>query len=120
MFYIFQNQNERRDLGGTVFLEIQYCKMKRSAKLKDIVAVDNIKNWQNDSLYVPFDDINDFLDCYGDIFNCGVYNNLNEGIVDIYGVNYYSLEKVYEIKNSLKVKKPVDYQIILEWLEKAS
>jgi hypothetical protein len=74
-------------------------------------------HWQDDSLYV--DDENKFYKEYSSIFDCGVYNNLSSGTVDVYGLNYYSPEKTDIIIDKLGREKPCDYQMLLDWLEKS-
>ena len=34
MFYSFKNKDERRQFGGSAFIEIQYCKLKSKTKIK--------------------------------------------------------------------------------------
>lgn len=34
MFYRFENQEMRRNFGGSAFIEIQYCKLKPETKTK--------------------------------------------------------------------------------------
>lgn len=55
----FPSQEERRKIGDSAFLEIQFCRMPKESPINAIVAVENIKNWQNDSLYVH--EIADFI-----------------------------------------------------------
>lgn len=118
MFYTFKNQEERRQFGGTGFIELQYCKLKRRTKIKKIVSVNKIKHWQDDSLYIYVDDIDCFLSSYGAIFNCGTYNNSETGLIDVFDIKYYSLEQTEEMINLIEKEKPVDYQILLSWLDK--
>lgn len=82
------------------------------------MAARSIKNWQNDSLYVSFDDLEQFYIEYSHIFNCGVYGNLKTGTVDIFGINYYAPDLIDSIKSMLK-HKPTDYEILIQWLNKA-
>lgn len=117
MFHKFNSQDERRNFGGTAFIEIQYCELKPSFKINKIVSVNNIKHWNNKSLYIYIDDIEEFLILYKEILGNGVYNNLKEGSADAYGMNYYSKEKIEIIKNKLKKVKPKEFEILLQWLE---
>lgn len=117
MFRKFNSQDERRNFGGTDFIEIQYCELKPSFKINKIVSVNNIKHWNNKSLYIYIDDTEEFLILYKEILGNGVYNNLKEGSVDEYGMNYYSKEKIEIIKNKLKKIKPKEFEILLQWLE---
>lgn len=117
LFHVFSSQEERRTFGGSAFIEVQFCKMPYKTKTKKIVAVNSIKNWQNDSLYI--NDENTFYQEYSNIFTCGIYNNLKSGIVDIFGINYYEPSLVDSIITKLHKNKPIDYMILVEWLTKA-
>jgi beta-glucosidase/6-phospho-beta-glucosidase/beta-galactosidase len=65
------------------------------------------------------DDIDSFIASYGSIFNMGTYNNVKKGFVDVYGINYYTVEDVKNLIDRITKEKPIDYQILLEWLSKA-
>ena len=117
LFHVFSSQEERRTFGGSAFIEVQFCKMPYKTKTKKIVAVNSIKNWQNDSLYINDEDT--FYQEYSNIFTCGIYSNLKSGIVDIFGINYYEPSLVDSIITKLHKNKPIDYMILVEWLTKA-
>lgn len=118
MFHNFENQEERKKSGGSKFIEIQYCKLKKGTSIKEIVSVNKIDNWKDDSLYIHIDDFDSFISNYGEIFNSGTYNNLETGLIDITGINYYSIEQTKEIIKIIEIQKPLDYQIIIYWLNK--
>lgn len=115
MFHIFNSQEERREYGGSAFIEIQFCRLPNGTSLSKIVAVDSIKNWMNDSLYV--DDENAFYSEYSQIFDCGIYNNGKSGIVDIYGINYYAPSQIETLLSRILEKKPAEYEVLTQWLE---
>lgn len=117
MFYTFTLQEERRRVGGSCFIEFQFCKLPVDTKINKIVFVDSINNWLNDSLYVS--DENYFYEEYNNIFDYGIYSNLERGIVDIYGINYYPPELIEVIINKILKETPSDYKKLVEWLEKA-
>lgn len=119
MFHIFHSQEERRKFGGSAFVEIQFCKMKSENDLKKIVAVSSVNHWQDDSLYIYLDDIENFVQEYRDIFRGGIYNNLESGLVDIYGINYYKPDLVEIIIARIYERQTTDYEILVEWLNKA-
>lgn len=119
MFLSFNTTEARKATGSSAYLEIQYCKMPKDEPLKKIVSVDFIKNWDNSSLYVYDDDIENFYDEYAKILQNGVYNNLCEGKLDVCGINYYSPDKVKAIIERLKNTKPTEYDVLLEWLNNA-
>lgn len=110
MFNTFQNRE------GTAYIELQYCKLEKSSKLKKIV--NKIKYWSNDSLFIKSDEIDNFINMYCDIIGYGIYNNLKNGLVDPFGINYYKPENIEEIQFRLKENKPKEYEILYDWLEK--
>lgn len=116
-FHTFNSQEERRNHGGSAFVEIQFCKLPTGTTIKRLVAVDSIKHWQNDSLYI--DDENAFYREYSPIFDCGTYNNLKCGTVDIYGINYYAPFLTDSIIERLLKDKPADYEVLMKWLIKS-
>lgn len=117
LFHIFKSQEQRRKFGGSAFIEIQFCKLPKGTDTKECVSVDNIENWKNDSLYVS--DENEFYKEYSTILDCGIYNNLQSGTVDIYGINYYSPSATALITKRIKERKPKDCDILTNWLLKA-
>ena len=117
LFLVFNSQEERRKYGGSAFIEMQFCRLPVGTVTKDIVAVKSINNWQNDSLYI--NDENVFYQEYSQVFNGGIYNNLKSGVVDIYGINYYAPSFMDSIIEKLCEEKPVDYESLVEWLNKA-
>lgn len=118
-FHTFNSREELRDFGGSYFIEVQYCKLALCSEIEEIVAVNAIKHWETDSLYIYGDDDNEFMSCYGEIFRDGVYGNGKSGVVDMCGINYYSQEQTKLIMERVKKAQPVDYQTLLSWLEKA-
>ena len=119
LFHIFKNQEERREFGGSDFLELQFCQLKIGTSIKNIVDTDNIDCWRDDSLYVFGDDWNVFYKHYKNIFNNSVYPNLKCGEIDWSGINYYPPEQIEEMIKSVEEIKPKDYKILSEWLNKA-
>ncbi|MBC8587751.1 hypothetical protein [Paratissierella segnis] len=117
LFRTFNSQEERREFGGSDFIEFQYCKLDKRSKINKIVSIDAIGKWKDDSLYLFGDDIDEFFSHYGKIFNGGIYNNEKCGIVDFYGINYYTLEQSNLIIERVNKENPLDYQILLNWLD---
>lgn len=115
IFFTFSSQEERRAFGGSCFLELQCCRMPKGTSVRDILSNDDIRHWQNDSLYIP--DENAFFDAYSGIFTGGVYHNLQTGVVDVCGFNYYDPELTKTIRRRLAEEKPLDYERLLDWLE---
>ena len=113
----FPSQEERRKFGGSAFLEIQFCRMPKETPIKEIVAVENIKSWQNDSLYVH--EIADFISIYGKYFDDGIFNNLKSGSLDVYGINYYYSDFVKRLIERLLNDKPAEYNPFVNWLKQA-
>lgn len=114
---MFKSQEERRNFGGSAFIEIQYCKLPESIKLEKIISVNAIPHWENDSLYVSGDDMNLFYEQYKDVITGGVYNNRKSGNMDLYGINFYSREKADLIIKRIEKEKPQEYEILLRWIK---
>lgn len=114
---MFKSQEERRNFGGSAFIEIQHCKLPESTKLEKIISVNVIPHWENDSLYVSGDDMNLFYEQYKNIITGGVYNNGKNGVMDLYGINFYSREKADLIIKGIEDEKPQEYEILLRWLK---
>lgn len=119
LFRTFKNQKQRSKSGGSAFIEIQFCTMPVESAIEELVEVDNIENWKNDSLYVYIDDDSIFYDEYSHIFDCGTYNNLKTGRVDLHGINYYAPTFTDSIIKKINNEKPTDYEILIEWLNKS-
>lgn len=117
LFHTFKSQEERRKFGGSYFIEMQYCKLAQGTEIKKIISVDAIEHWKNDSLYIHGDDDNEFVSHYGKIFTGGIYSNGKSGCVDMCGINYYSQEQAHLIIKKIKEMNPLDYPILLNWLE---
>lgn len=117
LFHMFCSQQERRNFGGSDFIELQYCKLPQGLKIKEIVSVDKISHWKNDSLYVSGDDVNLFYESYSNIITGGIYNNGKSGGMDLLGINYYSQEQAVLIMERIEDEKPPEYEILLRWLK---
>ena len=117
LFHSFQSQAERREFGGSDFIEIQYCRLPEGTSLREIVSIDAIKHWKDDSLYISGDDMDLFYQSYGDIITGGVYNNGDRGPMDLFGINFYSREQTNEIMERLAEEKPPEHQILCRWLQ---
>lgn len=117
LFLSFSSQEERRKFGGSCFMELQYCRLKKGTKLKKIVSVNAFEHWKNDSLYIRGDDMDEFFAQYSKIFDDGICYNGECGVVDLWGTNYYTLEQTTHLMEILKRDKPKDYQVLLNWLE---
>lgn len=117
LFKSFKTQDERREYAGSALIEIQFCKLPEDILIEEIVSVDVIEHWKNDSLYVV--DQNVFYQQYRDVLAEGTYNNLKTGPVDIYGINYYAPLKIDDIISRIRRMQPEDYNILADWLCKA-
>lgn len=117
LFHTFSSQEERRRIGGSCFVELQFCRMPPGTPVKRLVDVDSICNWMDDSLYV--DDESALYREYGRFFTGGVYNNLHHGLVDLYGINYYEPAMIEPLMERLRQERPPEYETLLDWLERA-
>ena len=116
LFHTFHSQADRRAFGGSDFIEIQYCRLPEGTSLQDIVSIDAIENWKNDSLYIFGDDMNLFNQHYA-IITDGVYCNGNRGPMDLCGINFYSRAQTKAIMERLAEEKPPEYQVLCQWLQ---
>ncbi len=119
LFHTFSSQEERRKFNGSDFFEIQFCRLPKKTEVEIIVAVDSISHWLDDSLYVSGDDDNAFFEEYDYIFDGGIYNNLETGIIDPYGITYYGPELIGTIIAKLLEVRPTDCEKLIEWLNTA-
>ncbi len=119
MFLKFKSNDEQRSYGGSDFLEFQYCTLPKSYSEKRIVNAD-IVFWKESSLYVFGNDFDVFYRDYDEVIGKGLYCNLQEGVLDYYGINYYNREKTVKIIERLKEYQPKDCEILLEWLSAGS
>jgi len=119
IFHRFSSKEERRAYGGSAFIELQFCNLPSGTRIKKIVSVRAITHWKDDSLYIHVDDIDLFYQNYSPVFNCGTYNNLRTGPVDLYGINYYAPEQIEFLLGRILDKKPSDYEVLVDWLTKA-
>lgn len=115
LFLRFCSHEERRNYGGSSFIELQFCKLPPGTKSKKLVR--DISFWCNDSLYVYDDHI--FFQEYRHFFDNGIQNNLRKGPLDIYGVNYFAPVLVGPIIDQLLSEKPKEYEILVSWLTDA-
>lgn len=119
LFHRFANQQARRAFGGSCFIEMQFCRMPMGTWLSELVSVQAIHHWMNDSLYVHGDDQNEFFSSYGKFFPCGVYSNLEIGPMDLWGINYYAPALLDGLIDALLSASPADAPVLIEWLSQA-
>ena len=103
-------------------IEFVFCEFPNHYSIKEIVSVNKIskmKSNKKDYLYVFVDDFDLFFEKYGNIITGGIYNNKNNGPIDMCGINYYSLSLIDKVIKQIEEEKPDDYETILSWLEKA-
>lgn len=117
LFHTSHSQEDGKAFGGSALIELSFCKLKPWTSIKKIVAVRSITFWQDDSLY--FADVETFCRDYSNIFDCGIYNNLKTGPVDLTGINYYKPDLIDAIIMKVLENKPTDYEILIAWLNKA-
>ncbi len=117
LFLTFNSQEERRKFGGSDFIELQYCRLPPRTGIKEIVSVDVIRHWENDSLYIYGDDMDMFYSAYGTIIAGGIYNNMERGPVDLCGINFYSQEQILQIIARIEAEMPPEHQTLLDWLK---
>ncbi|MDE7302032.1 MAG: hypothetical protein K2N60_01790 [Oscillospiraceae bacterium] len=100
---------------GSCYLEFQICETDKPLKNGKTIC-DNIKHWSDDSLYMDWDDFNEFYELYGDVFDCAVFPNGGRGC-DSCGVNYYGKEETEKIIEKLSQNIDDEYAALLPWLK---
>lgn len=55
LFHTFNSQEKRIEYGGSAFIEMQFCVLPAGTTITNIVAIDRIQHWRNDSLYIYID-----------------------------------------------------------------
>jgi len=105
MFVDFTKRN------GSDYIEFQFVKNVK----KPFKKIDNFKD---DSLYVYSDDINCFLETYGDLFKNCISPDGSDRFCD-FGVNYYTPEMAKTIFDKLKDLSVIGSEKLIVWLEKA-
>lgn len=94
---------------GTGFIELQYCKRN----LPRSIALNKINYWEKDSLYIDVPcALSIFLDQYFDIFK-----SVNKNLEDVYSPEYFTLKQVIELRERLLELTPIDYRILVRWLD---
>lgn len=101
---------------GSAYFEFQYC--KKEFDIKNTLKKD-FSFWEKDSLLVHIDYDIEFFDNYADYLKTPdhIENALK---FDAYGVNYYTKEQALTILNMIKKDKPKDFEVFVEWLDKAT
>lgn len=117
LFHTFGSREERRDFGGSDFIELQYCRLPPRTEITEIVSVNAIGHWKSDSLYVYGDDWERFCSSYGTIMTGGVYHNLERGPIDWCGINFYAQEQAARIIARIEAERPPEYHTLLNWLK---
>jgi hypothetical protein len=114
MFIKYSQKSKRSD-----YLEFQICEMNIDTAINDIISVANITHWKESSLYVSVDDLDNFINEYGKYFYGGIQGNATQAEIDLYGINYFSLDKTVKILTDISLNQPKDFQILIEFLERA-
>ena len=106
--HILKSKEERDNIGGTAFIEIQYCKYMSSSKELNNPNSGLYEHGKENSMYIYIDDCEKFLNEYEKIF----------GHLDVYGFNYYDKEETKKIIKNIEKIHPMDYEIFVNWIEK--
>ena len=100
---------------GSYYFEFQYCKKQGSVKY---LTNNGYGYWIEDSILVHVHYMEEFFENYGlYLMETNAPNGTNKFYE--YGVNYYTKEQTKVILDKIKETKPKDYEIIVDWLEKA-
>jgi len=115
MLMKFLTQAERKETGGTCFIELQMCLLPEKTSLKKILTKHDY--WRDDSVYVHADQ--PFYSVYKDVFGEGIHPNLETGSLDDCGVTYYRADQIDEIIRRADEAKPEGYSVLVDWLKEA-
>lgn len=115
MFLKFNSQEERREYGGTAFIELQFCVLPPDTSPDGILDPETF--WKDDSLYVYSEQ--PFYELYKDIFGNGIHADRSVGSFDYYGITYYPPEQIDGIIDRAKEAKPEGYADLTGWLADA-
>ncbi len=110
MFLKFNTAEQRRAYGGSMFVELQYCRLPVGTSGRELVSISAIRFWDTASLYICFDEMDAFCSEYKSILDSGA-NSL-----DLYGINYYSALKTEAVIKEIEAKKPCEHEVLLKWL----
>lgn len=119
LFHTFSTQEERRHFGGSDFVELQYCRLERGTSLRKLTSAFRT-HWEDDSLYVPGQCMDEFLAAYSDVLGEAVYSNKKSGPVYPFGPNYYPPERVTAMLDRLRERNSEDDRTLAKWLQKAT
>ena len=102
---------------GSAYYEFQYC--KKEWPLKKLLGPRGYGHWEKDSVFVHIDNDEDFFENYLSYLEP---TNAPNGTTEFcfYGVNYYTKEQTLSILERVKRDKPLDFEIIVGWLERAT
>lgn len=115
---MFINNSERKKRKLTECLEFQIC--RRYETLDLLISVKNIKKWNQESVYIDFENLEMFVHVYFDYFSECIHSDKTQGDIDIYGINYISTTKTLDAIKIINEKKPKNYEEMLVFLEKAN
>ncbi len=116
LFHTFGSQRERREFGGSDFIELQYCRLPFGTEMEKILSVDAIEHWAEDSLYIYGDDMDAFYSSYGAIMEGGIHADMRRGPMDCFGINFYFWRQAVQIMERMEKVRPPEYQTVSGWL----
>ena len=103
---IFLTYDQKRK--GTGFIELQIAdNISRDDALKK-----KIRHFNKTSLYIEGDSNSLFVNQYLKIFT-----KVNKNIISIFDFDYFNVEDLKEIKKQLLLSKPIDYEILLKFVD---
>lgn len=116
-YQYFRTAEERKKIGSTDFISLRYCKLPAETTLKDKAQWMEYGVWPSDSLYSNEEFL--FFDHYKGIFDCGISDELKPGEVYMWGNTYFEPALIDSIIEKLNNIKPLDYELLIDWLNKA-
>lgn len=104
---------------NTDYIEIQICMADVNTSPYELVNIKNIHFGLSSSIYIDFKNYEQFFQKYNIYFNNALHANLEENELDPYGINYFSVDKTIHIIDKIKNDKPLEYDKIINFLNKA-
>lgn len=119
LFRSFRTREERLASGGTAYVEFQFCRLPVGTPARELVSVENIDHWADDSLYVHVDDWDAFWPAYGPVLDGGLHEDMTTGPLDAWGINYYAPAMAEQILTRLCELCPPEHGTLTAWLSRA-
>lgn len=114
--YFIENTERKK---GTEYLEFQICRKNIDTNIDDLIDTKKISFWEESSLHVNLEQVEEFINVYGCYFDNGIHADKTKGELDIFGINYYPVDKAKNIIKAISKDRPKNLEKLLTFLKKA-